>query len=470
MQELSIPIKGMHCKACTIVIADELSKLPGVQQARASLKTNLATIEFTQKPTQKELEFAIKTAGYSIGADKKHFFSRDKNVYEMFAINLVAIAVILFLLKGLGATSLNLNSLSGSRILMALAVGITAGFSTCMALVGGLVLGLSSRYAEKHPTATTTQRFRPHLFFNLGRILTFFVLGGAIGLFGSVFKLNSSLLGLLTVGVGFVMIILGLQLTELFPKLSNKGITLPASLARIIGIKKHGSKEYSHKNALILGGLSFFLPCGFTQAMQLVAISSGSFITGSLVMGMFAIGTSPGLLGIGGLTSVVKGSFAKSFFRFAGVAVVLLAFYNINNGLTLMGYNFSLKNDQQNTTSINTDSQQVANNTSNSQPTNNSAVQATNGATILSTVFTLDGDIKPNKFNVVVGKPYVLEVDAKEDGQGCMSTIMIPGIYKNPLLITKGKIRLPFTINSPGTYQITCAMGVPRGTITAVRA
>ena len=340
---------------------------------------------------------------------------------------------------------------------MALAIGVIAGFSTCMALIGGLVLGLSARFAEKHPTATSIQKFRPHLFFNLGRITAFFVLGGIIGLFGSIFSLNGSTMGVMTVFVGIVMIILGLQLTELFPKLSNKGITLPAGIARAIGLKKHGSREYSHKNAMLLGGLSFFLPCGFTQAMQLVAISSGSFVTGSLVMGLFAIGTAPGLLGIGGLTSVVKGSFAKSFFRFAGVAVVLLAFYNINNALRLMGYNPSINNIVKNITLD-----------PSKKPAKTAPVTQSNNGEILKTTFTLAGDIVPSTFNVQAGKPYILEVDAKEDGQGCMSTIMIPGIYKTPLLIKKGKIQLPFTINQPGKYTITCAMGIRRGTITAI--
>jgi sulfite exporter TauE/SafE len=332
---------------------------------------------------------------------------------------------------------------------MALAVGVTAGFSTCMALVGGLILGLSSRYAENHQSATVTQRFKPHLFFNLGRIVTFFILGGVVGLFGSFFRLNSSITGLLTIAIGLVMLILGLQLTELFPKLANKGITLPSGLAKFIGINQQKQKEYSHKNAMILGGLTFFLPCGFTQAMQLVAIGSGSFVTGSIVMGLFAIGTAPGLLGVGGLTSIVKGKFAKVFFRFAGALVVLLAIYNISNGFNLTGYKFSLGG---------------------SQSSGFVSAPIDKNTIVLKTVFTPGQgtqDISPNTFNVEVGKSYVLSVDAKGDGQGCMSTIMIPGVYDTPMLITKGLIALQFKIDKPGTYNITCAMGIVRGAITA---
>jgi len=449
LRSKTIPIKGMHCKSCTVMVADELRKIPGIESASVSLKANTATIRYLDKPSDAQIERAIDKAGYIVGLDKKTLFSRDKTVYTQFVFSLAWIVIILLLLKNIGFSGLNIGGLSDNKGAMALAVGVTAGFSTCMALVGGLILGLSARYAEKHQSATPIQRFKPHLFFNLGRILTFFVLGGFIGLFGSFFRLSSSITGLLTIAIGLVMLTLGLQLTELFPKLANKGITLPAGLAKFIGINQQKQKEYSHKNAMVLGGLTFFLPCGFTQAMQLVAIGSGNFVTGSIVMGLFAIGTAPGLLGVGGLTSIVKGNFAKIFFRFAGALVVLLAFYNINNGLNLTGYRLSLPSQPSSS--------------SNSAPIDKNAI-------VLNTVFTpgqSSQDISPKTFEVEVGKSYVLSVEAKGDGEGCMSTIMIPGLYDTPRLISKGMMALPFKVEKPGIYNITCAMGIVRGTIIA---
>jgi sulfite exporter TauE/SafE/copper chaperone CopZ len=444
-----IPIKGMHCKSCTIIVAEELNKIPGVKHTCVSLKTNSATISFNDEPTELQIDQAIDRAGYIVGNDEKPMFSKDKSTYGQFFLSLAWIAIIFLVLKVLGFSGINFSGLGDNKGLMALVVGITAGFSTCMALVGGLILGLSARYAEKHQSATVSQRFKPHLFFNLGRIVTFFILGGVVGLFGSFFRLNSSITGLLTIGIGFVMLILGAQLTEIFPRLSNKGLTLPAGLAKFIGINQKKDKEYSHKNAIVLGGLTFFLPCGFTQAMQLVAIGSGSFVTGSIVMGLFAIGTAPGLLGVGGLTSVVKGKFAKVFFRFAGALVVLLSIYNISNGLNLTGYKFSLDSGQSSG--------------SVSAPIDKNVI-------ILKTIFTPSQgtqDISPNTFNVEVGKSYMLSIEAKGDGQGCMSTIMIPGVYDTPMLITKGMLTLPFKIDKAGSYNITCAMGIVRGSIIA---
>ncbi len=460
MHKQEISIKGMHCKACTIVVADELERIPGITSAKASLKTDSATYTYTTEPTDGQLIRAVKAAGYDIGTDTKPLFTTDKSIIEQFIMSILIVAVIIFGLQRIGVTGLNLRSLTGSSLLMALVIGLTAGFSTCMAMIGGLVLGMSARFSEKHPQATTMQKFRPHLFFNAGRIITFFILGGLLGVFGSMFRINSTITGMLTIGVGLVMVILGLQLTELFPRLSNKGLALPTGLAKALGLKKHGAKEYSHKNAMALGAVSFFLPCGFTQAMQLVAISSGSFVTGALVMGLFAIGTTPGLLGIGALTSAVRGSFAKTFFRFVGVAVVLLAVYNISNGVTLMGYNLAFSIPKSSNSSNSTPA------ITGKKPVQGTVTQTEDGK-ILETTFNNTDDIRPNTFNVEVGKAYILRVNATETGVGCMSTIMIPGIYTTPLLITKGTIELPFTITKPGTYKITCAMGIPRGSIIA---
>jgi len=77
--------------------------------------------------------------------------------------------------------------------------------------------------------------------------------------------------------------------------MSKRSIGLPKFLSKDI----HNQERFTPKtSALITGALTFFLPCGFTFAMQVYAISTGNFIQGALVMGIFALGTLPGLLSI----------------------------------------------------------------------------------------------------------------------------------------------------------------------------
>lgn len=444
MKQQTFPIKGMHCQSCEVLITEELEALPDVQKADVSLRAKTATITAKNMPPHAAVERAIKAAGYELGYDEKPAVSKDRRVYKDVGIGFVVVAILLVLFTKLGLGNVTNVNMSGASVgLVALMIGLTAGFSTCMALIGGLVLGISSRHAEKHPTATPMQKFRPHLFFNLGRITSFVVLGGVIGALGAAFQLKGSLLGLLTIGVGLVMLMLGLQLTEIFPRLKGS-LSLPSRLGKLIGIKKHEGREYSHKDSFLLGGGTFFLPCGFTQAMQLFAVSTGSWVSGALIMGMFAAGTAPGLLSIGGLTSVVKGVFAQRFFRVVGVVVVAMALINFTNGFTLLGVkNWFAQNNA--TTSI---------------------VQATSEPVVLRTTYTDTNDISPSTFTVKVGQPVTLEVDVQDDGFGCMSTIMVIGLDEKPQYLKAGNtLKLTFTPKKAGTYEIACAMGIPRGTI-----
>jgi sulfite exporter TauE/SafE/copper chaperone CopZ len=618
--KINIPISGMHCRSCEILVEENLSEIPEVQRSVVNYKKGVAEIHYgDQKPNIHELENAIRSAGYSIGeSGKKAFISNNPEDYKDLGIAVLFLVGIYIIAKNLGFNGINLASGSNpSGLGVVFLVGITAGLSTCMALVGGLILGISARHSEMHPEATPMQKFRPHLFFNLGRIGGYALLGGILGVIGSAVQLSGGFLGVLTIVVGIVMLLLGMKLIGIFPRLENGGLALPKSVSRFFGIKKH-EKEYSHTGSMITGALTFFLPCGFTQAMQLYAVSTGSFVQGALIMGIFALGTAPGLLGVGGLTSVVKGIFAKRFFKFAGILVIFLAMFNIVNGYNLAGFdiasgsqstisgsksndpnvtlengvqvvkmtessrgyspnNFTVKKgvpvkwviDAQDPYSCasslvmnkfnirkslksgenvieftpmengkipfscsmgmytgsfnvvdgngsgsdvsagsNSSAGRASSGTCGSGSGTNSApaggcggsvggcggggstggggcggsgkpVTPTQGAVksaptaansneqTINATYTYSKDIQPNTFKVKVGQPVHFVLDVKEDGSGCMSTIMIQGLSNTPQLLVAGKtIEMNFTPTKTGVYNITCAMGVPRGTIT----
>ncbi len=441
-----IPIEGMHCRSCEITIKQNLEKVPRVIAASASLKTKSATIEAISQPNQADLLKAVQSAGYNIGTAKQPWFSRNPADYRDFCIGILIIATLAIAYNLFGFSKIiTTGSITSGGLGVALLTGLAAGVSTCMALVGGLVLGLSAKHAEKHPTATPLQKFRPHVFFNISRIVAFFILGGVIGTLGATFQLQGATLGVLLIIVGLVMLTLGLQLTKVMPRVSAGRLTLPPAIANFLGLKKHTDKEYSHKNAMMLGAISFFLPCGFTQVMQLYAISSGSFITGALIMSIFAIGTAPGLLGIGGLTSVIKNKSSGRLFKIAGVAVIAMALINISNGYNLTGFQLPSFGGQ------------------------GASGPVSDSVQTVETTFTLAGDINPKDFTLKSHTAYKFIVNSKDDGEGCMSTIMIPGLFDKPLVLEKNKQQiLSFTTQGAGSYKITCAMGINRGSIKVI--
>lgn len=437
MEKIIIPITGMHCKACEIAVEDNLNQVKGVKRVEVSQVMGRAKIWFdTHRLNHGAICSAVENAGYKVGQQsEKNWFSRNTNDY-LRLVYAGIILMLLFLLASFFGISEVATKVSQQSIAAAVLVGLVAGVSSCMALIGGLVLALSARHAEVHPEATAMQKFRPYLFFNLGRVMGFALFGGLIGLVGGVLQPSIRTLAIFTIGVGLVMILLGLKLVDVFPVLQRVNITLPKFVSRLLGVKSE-QKEYNHRSAFIGGALTFFLPCGFTQVMQLYAISTGSFVQGALIMSLFAIGTAPGLLGVGGLTAAFNGAKARQFFATAGLAVILLGWYNISNASRIVF------------------------------PSNDTVeYKATSDAQLLESTFRLRSDINPRNFTVKAGLPVKFVVDAKEDGQGCMSTIMIPGLFSKPLFLAGGeKIVMEFTPSKKGDYPITCAMGVKRGVL-----
>ncbi len=437
-------ISGMHCRSCEILVEDNISKVDGVRKVNVNHKKGWAEVYYDQRPPQIEIERAVRNAGYALGINRKRpFISSDPMTYiELVFAGSILFAIFIWL-KVFGVLNYNFQFSSTPSLLVVVLIGLTAGISTCMALVGGLVLGISSRHAEIHPEATAGQKFKPHLFFNLGRLLSYGVFGGLIGFAGSVFRLSGLMLGLIVILAGVIMFSLGLKMTELFPRLSG-GLTLPKSLSRFLGMN-HETKEYSHKSSFVTGLLTFFLPCGFTQAMQVYAISTGSFVQGALIMFFFALGTMPGLLGVGGLAAIVKGAFARFFFKFVALILLILAVWNISNGYNLTGITFG-------GWSKNSSKQEISG-------------KIINGEQVVSITQSAYG-YSPNRLTVKKGIPVRLLVNATN--LYVCSSVFVISKFKIYLRLNEGINEIKFTPEDTGPIKFSCAMGMYTGVIEVI--
>ena len=441
-----VSIKGMHCRSCEILIEGELKNIKGISAVDISYQTGTATIHYQGNNLDHDrVVRAIKQAGYEIGKNEKlPFLSNKSQDYSELGIGIVLLMLLYFIAKELGLFNLNLVTAYNFKSLpVVFLVGLTAGISTCMALVGGLVLGIATRFSQENPNVSTSKKFSPHLFFNLGRIISFFVLGGIIGLLGSFFQLSPSFMGLLIILVGVSMIYLGLQLTNIFPRLTSSSITLPKWISNILGISSHQAADYSHRGAATLGALTFFVPCGFTQAIQLYAITTGSFITGALTMAVFALGTMPGLLSLGGLTSFIKGKSSGLFFKIVGLTVIAMALFNISNGLTLAGIK---KAGQTKVQGQKTDPN----------------VKMENGVQVVRMEQNARG-YYPDVFTVKKGVPVKWIVKSVYP-YSCASSLVVQKLNIRTSLTEKEQV-FEFTPKDSGEIPFSCSMGMYNGNI-----
>lgn len=106
-------------------------------------------------------------------------------------------------------------------------------------------------------------------------------------------------------------------------------------------ISKHalGVSKLNHTlTPALVGVITFFLPCGFTQSMQIYTLSTGSFMQGGLTMLSFALGTLP-VLALVSFSSFSIQNSSKSgiFFKSAGLIVIIFALFNLINALVVIG-------------------------------------------------------------------------------------------------------------------------------------
>src|SRR3989344_1472957 len=285
-QKYTFHVHGMHCNACVLMIESELGEQPNISRVKSSLANHSVEVvgdfgDKTPEQIAEELTLPLKPRGYTVSVEKQ--IKEKKWADFKIAVPIaLGFALLFYILQKMGI--INLVNSGNVTYGTAFVIGIIASLSTCMAVVGVLVLSMSATFAKEG------DKVRPQILFHLGRIVAFFILGGVIGAIGSAFTLNTAGTFILNLIIGVVMLILGINLLEVFHFAKKFQLTMPKFIAR----HAHGISKFNHTlTPLLVGIATFFLPCGFTQSMQIFTLTTGSFLSGSLTMLAFGLGTLP---------------------------------------------------------------------------------------------------------------------------------------------------------------------------------
>lgn len=445
MKKINLKVQGMTCSSCEVLIERNLKKIPGVEKVKVSRAKECAEVECADHLQISELQNAITDKKYILTEsstkekESSSFILKDKGRYSEISAVMVLFIGIYFLLKqfdllpnGLGVT----DNMSYGFIFI---IGLVAATSTCLAVAGGLLLAVSSKYQENNPALSGWQKFKPHLYFNVGRIASYTLLGGAIGALGSVLTLSSSVTGLITIIASLLMIIMGLQLLGIFPWLNKIQIKMPKFIAHKLYDSGTG-KSTSKASSFLFGAATFFLPCGFTQALQLYVLGKGSFVVGALTMLAFSLGTLPSLAGIGAFSSFAKGNLKKYFMTFSAVLIIVLGIFNLTPGFNLVGAGVALPSVENNI-----------------EDSNNNVVLVGDKQVINLEVRGLD--YVPDKFILKKGVPVEWNIDGR-NAQGCAGIISVPKLEITERLPKDSIKTITFTPQQIGEITFTCSMGM----------
>jgi len=421
-----IKIFEMTCTSCENRVEKAVRQLEGVIYAKASYSGQYMEIEYDDDLCgMNNIKDAVKNAGYSTEGSKDCKFM---------GILIIAVGVVLLGLKT-GGFDMEAKLTNASYAVLFI-VGVLTSLH-CVGMCGGIMLSQSLSKKSKN----RFEAIQPALLYNIGRVISYTILGGLIGALGSVFTLSIAAKAAVQIFAGAFMIIMGLNMAG-FSAFRKFQIKLPQFACK--AKSKSGSP-------LIVGLLNGLMPCGPLQTMQLFALGTGSAAKGALAMFVFSIGTVPLMLTFGALSGLLSKGYTKKILKFSGVLIIVLGLIMGNRGLALAGIN------------INPITAFASNSAGSSNPY---VAKATlqDGIQIINMTADNNG-YAPNAFYVQKGIPVRWIIDGKELNS-CNNAIVARGLNLERK-IKKGENIIEFT---PGDKDInfSCWMGMISGVIKVV--
>ncbi|MEA4971029.1 MAG: sulfite exporter TauE/SafE family protein [Candidatus Pelethousia sp.] len=337
-------VGGMSCVSCQYKIEKKLRNTAGVQSAKVDYGTGIADITYDADIVSRaDIAKVIEKLGYrALPASQKTMAGVGR------ITGILAIIVALYMLLQHAGL---LNLLAPGQLAdtsmgygMLFVIGLITSVH-CVAMCGGINLSqcVPKSTPPKQPkTAGESQAafsaFAPAILYNLGRVLSYTAIGFILGLVGMLFGgaggvgLSPMAQGLLKIAAGAFMVIMGINMLDLFPFLRKLQPHMPAFLARKINADKSRSKS-----PLIVGLLNGLMPCGPLQSMQIVALATGNPLAGALSMLLFSLGTVPLMLVLGSLVAALGRKFTRQMMRIGAVMVDVLGLAMLEQGGSLSG-------------------------------------------------------------------------------------------------------------------------------------
>ena len=453
VKEVILKIEGMVCVNCENLIEDILLDNNGVNKVEVSYTKGLAKINYNENKTSiNDLIRVISENGYKVidfsnevnedlsnknkKSKKRDIDCANKDEDNTFLIIIIILGVIL-LLKKFGVSdifSVFPTPNENTSYSMLFIIGLFTSLH-CVSMCGGINLSQCINYNDTIDKGTLST-IKPAFLYNLGRVISYTIFGAIVGGIGSIISFTGWMQSLIQLIASIFMIIMGLNMLNIFPWLRKLNPRMPKIFA-----KKFKSKN--NNSPFFIGLLNGFMPCGPLQAMQIYSISTGSVTKGAISMFLFSLGTVPLMFGLGTLSSYMSKKFSNKIMKFGAILVIVLGFSMFNNALALSGINFSQGSE------------------------NDSGVRAE----IQDNIQVVTTKLKGGTYEpiiVEVGKPVKWNIQVSNGSlNGCNNKIIIRE-YEIEKSLEMGDNIIEFTPTEAGTYTYSCWMGMLRSKIYVV--
>jgi hypothetical protein len=205
-------------------------------------------------------------------------------------------------------------SITDSIYFLMFGSGLLGGVGHCAGMCGPVVAAYT--LGLRLPAGQMRTYALPQVLYNAGRITTYSIMGGIMGMTGSFAGVVASIerfQNLTMAAVGMVMIILGLAATGWFslPK-GSAGRKIAAPISGFVGrLIRFISATHTTGSVYVIGMATGFIPCGLLYSAYIAAAGTGvtagsaaeGFLRGMSMLFLFGLGTAPALLLIGHITA-----------------------------------------------------------------------------------------------------------------------------------------------------------------------
>jgi uncharacterized protein len=436
----------MTCVGCETKIQNKLKSSQGVISAKASYSNGNVKITYDRNMISlKKLVSLIQKMDYSVVSSKDvRNSSKNNNVDKI--IDTITIGVVIYFIYhfSLRLGLLNIfNTFPEASQGMSYSVLFVIGALTsihCVAMCGGINLSQCIP-SQRESIESKGSSLKPSLMYNMGRVVSYTIIGGVVGAIGSVVSFSGAAKGIVAILAGIFMVIMGVNMLNIFPWLRKFNPRLPRFLGNIV----HSNKR-RHSSQFMVGLFNGLMPCGPLQAMQLYALSTGDPLQGALSMFFFSLGTVPLMFGLGALSSVLSKKFTEKMLHVSAVLVVILGFTMFQTGLGISGIQVP----------------SIASVLGFTKEADNVAVMDSDGIQRVSSEMTLNSY---ESISVKVNVPVEWTLHADEDEvNGCNYRIVAQNLGIQAQL-DEGENVIRFVPNRKGTFTFTCWMGMIRSYI-----
>jgi uncharacterized protein len=201
------------------------------------------------------------------------------------------------------------------------------GSAHCAGMCGPIALALPLK-SENWVT-----RVGSGLVYNIGRILTYMVLGAIFGLVGKGLHMAGFQLWA-SVVIGILMIAL-VVVPLIFKKMPSPNNVFESYSARLMTGFKNMFRKGTVASLFGIGLLNGILPCGLVYVAVAGAINTGDVVSAMLYMALFGTGTIPVMLAVSLAGSMISLNLRIFVNKMSPYVIVLLGVLFILRGLSL---------------------------------------------------------------------------------------------------------------------------------------